>query len=107
MSESNGTDTGNADGKNATEKEKSRRLVDKDRPEEAAEAQPSKGHDAEVYRPDENVDNEKSPASRDTPGHNSSIDQTPVPGAQASEQKSRKRHIDDASEEADSSRRDG
>ena len=107
MSESNGTDTGNADGKNATEKDKSRRLVDKDRPEEAAEAQPSKGHDAEVYRPDENVDNEKSPASRDTPGHNSSIDQTPVPGAQASEQKSRKRHIDDASEEADSSRRDG
>jgi len=107
MSESNGKDTGNADGKNLTEKEKSRRLVDKDRPEEAAEAQPTKGQDAQVYRPEANVDNEKSSASRDTPEHNTSIDKTPVRGAQASEQKRRKRHIDDASDEADSPRRDG
>ncbi|MDW5376029.1 hypothetical protein R6258_03760 [Halomonas sp. HP20-15] len=107
MSESNGKDAGSADGKRSTEREKSRRLVDKDRPEGAAEAQPTKGQDAEVYRPDANVDNEKSRDSRNTPGHNTSIDQTPVPGAQASEQKERKRHIDDASEEADSARRDG
>ena len=107
MSEANGKDTGSADGKRSTDKAKSRRLVDKDRPEGAAQAQPTKGQDASVHRPDANVDNEKSPASRDTPGHNSSIDKTPVPGAQVSEQTERKRHIDDASKEADSPRRDG
>ncbi|WP_136068104.1 hypothetical protein [Modicisalibacter radicis] len=104
MSESNGKDTGNADGRNAAdnaEREKSRRLVDKDRPKEAAGTRPTQDRDTEVYRPDANVDNEKEPASRQTPGHNSS------PGAQASEQKRRKRHIDDASDAVDSPRRDG
>lgn len=107
MSEFNGRDTGNADGKRSTDKERSRRLVDKDRPEGTAQAQPTKGQDAGVHRPEANVDNEKSPASRETPGHNSSSDKTPVPGAQVSEQTERKRHIGDASKEADSPRRDG
>lgn len=60
-----------------------------------------------LYRPDENVDNQKSPEGQVTPGHNSSIEQTPVKGWQAKEKSSQKANINDKADEAKSPRRNG
>ena len=60
-----------------------------------------------VYRPDENIDNQKSPEGQIDPGHNSSIEQTPVKGWQSKEKSSQKANINDKADEAKSSRRNG
>lgn len=60
-----------------------------------------------VYRPDENVDNEKSPEGQVSPGHNSSIEQTPYSGVQVKDKPQQKKNINEKSDEADSPRRNG
>lgn len=60
-----------------------------------------------VYRPDENVDNQKSSEGQIEPGHNSSIKETPIKGWQAKEKSSQKANINDKADAAKSSRRNG
>lgn len=60
-----------------------------------------------AYRPDENVDNEKSPEGQVDPGHNSSIEQTPISGRQLKEKSSQKKNIREEAEDSESPRRNG
>ena len=109
MSESNKRDTGTEDGKRTEEKDKARDMVNRDVPDSA----PSSGQSAssddrdKVYRPDENVDNAKSPKGRSEPEHHPSFNETPLSGSQAKEKAHQKRNIDDTAEDSESPRRDG
>ena len=112
MSESNNGNTGTEDGRKRSDKDtaKARDVMRRDTPEGAPERGP-KGASSDdrdkVYRPDENVDNQKSPEGQGHTGHNSSIRQTPLPGGQVKEKSSQKKNIDDKADDAESPRRDG
>ncbi|MEC9482942.1 MAG: hypothetical protein UMU75_06380 [Halomonas sp.] len=109
MSESNKWHTGSEDGKRTGDKEKARDMVKRDTPDST----PSTGQSAssddrdKVYRPDENVDNEKSPKARSEPQNQPFMQEASVKGHQAKGKEAHKRNIDDTSEDAESSRRDG
>jgi hypothetical protein len=60
-----------------------------------------------AYRPDENVDNEKSPEGQVEPGHNSSIEQTPISGKQLRDKPFQKDNIREEAEDSESPRRNG
>lgn len=109
MSESNKWHTGNEDGKRAEDKEKARDVMKRDTPDSAPQAgQSASSKDRDkVYRPDENVDNEKSPAGRSEPGHQPFMQEATVKGRQAKGKEAHKRNIDDTAEDAESPRRDG
>jgi hypothetical protein len=83
------------------ESDKARQAIQKDTPSNESGSQP--GHEEpKPYRPDENVDNQKSKHSRKEPGHNNSMDKTPVSGAQfVKEKKAHKDNIDKESDKAD------
>lgn len=101
--------TGTEDGKN-TDKDKARDLMQRDTPDDAEKRQAEKpGDDRDkVYRPEENVDNQKSSKGRAEPGHQTSIDKTPLSGSQTQKDKSsQKDNINDTADDAESSRRDG
>lgn len=109
MSESGKVNTGTADGKHK-DADKARELVDRDTPENAeaqGEAQQPGNDRDKVYRPDENVDNQKSSEGRAEPAHQKFIDKASVPGGQVKEKSSQKDNINDEAEDADSPRRDG
>jgi hypothetical protein len=105
MSESGKKDTGSEDGKRLDEKDKARNMVERDMPEDDT---PRGGDDRDsVYRPDENVDDQKSPKSRSEPGHQPYIQEASIKGSQSKEKTQQKRNIDDTADDAESSRRDG
>lgn len=108
MSESGKVNTGTVDGKRK-DADKARELVERDTPDEAAKREAEKpGDDRDkVYRPEENVDNQKSSAGRAEPAHQKFIDRESVSGGQAREKKSQKDNINDKAEDADSPRRNG
>ncbi|MGL6213940.1 hypothetical protein [Billgrantia desiderata] len=97
-------------------REGARRLTERDAPDaHDPNANPSDGagrkggrspDQAEVYRPDANVDDQKHSARK--PGIDTRRETTPVGGAQvASDKTSHKENIDDQAERARSSRRNG
>lgn len=87
------------------ESDKARQAMQKDTPSSEAGSQPNPGQSSheepKPYRPDENVDNQKSKHSRKEPGHNNAMDKTPVPGAQLTREK--KAHKDNIDKESDNS----
>ncbi|MCG7599214.1 hypothetical protein MHM84_05410 [Halomonas sp. McH1-25] len=106
MSESNRKDTASEEGKRLDEKDKARHMVERDRREDETSAQPIDDGDS-VYRPDENVDDEKSPKARSEPGHNPHLKEASIKGSQSKDKTQQKRNIDDTAEDAESTRRDG
>jgi len=96
----------NADSQKKSDEEvnKAKNTMDKDTPS-STETPSRKAADQEEprpYRPDENVDNQKSEKSRKEPGHNSSIKEAPFPGAQVAKDKTaHKENIDEKSDKAD------
>ena len=65
------------------EARKSKKMINKDTPRGDDATQKASHHDEpRPYRPDENVDNQKSPGARSEPGHNTSGKAAPIPGAQ-------------------------
>lgn len=91
------------------ERDKARRLTERDVPDEPAAAQKG-GRDSaaqdDVYRPDANVDDQKHRAEK--PGIDTRRDVTPVGGAQVARDKTaHKENIDDKAEQAKSPRRNG
>lgn len=108
MSESGKVNTGTEDGKKK-DVDKAHELVERDTPDEAERQQAEKpGDDRDkVYRPDENVDNQKSPKGRTEPEHQKFTDKASIPGSQAREKTSQKDNINDKADDADSPRRDG
>lgn len=109
MSESRNRDTGTEDGKRTEDKQKARDMMNRDVPDSAPSAgQSTSSEDRDkVYRPDENVDNQKSPKGRSEPEHHPFMNESSVPGHQTKEKTDQKRNIDDTAEDAESSRRDG
>ncbi|QJQ96484.1 MULTISPECIES: hypothetical protein [Halomonadaceae] len=113
------SDSGNASGKKGQdqqEKAKARELVERDNP--AAGENPSKqGHSThsgddkdKVYKPSENVDNQKaSSGGTKNTGHNTSIDEAPYSGKTFSkgQTEEEKRNINDKADDASSDRRNG
>lgn len=86
------------------EAQKAKQVVDKDTSHDGADAaQKASDHEQpRPYRPDANVDNQKSEKSRSEPGHNTSGKVTPIPGAQlAKEKRAHKDNINKKSDEAD------
>lgn len=86
------------------EAQKAKQVVNKDTPLANDDGKQKASHHEEPrpYRPDENVDNQKSKKSRSEPGHNTSIKETPIPGAQvAKEKRAHKDNIVNKSDEAD------
>lgn len=85
------------------EAQKAKEVVNKDTPRGDDAAQKASHHDElRPYRPDENVDNQKSPDARSEPGHNTSGKAAPIPGAQVvKEKRAHKDNIDQQSDEAD------
>ncbi|SFI06922.1 hypothetical protein [Modicisalibacter xianhensis] len=106
MSESSNKDTASEEGQRLDEKAKARNMVERDRREDEASAQ-SSDEGGSVYRPDENVDDQKSPKARSEPGHNPYLKEASIKGSQAGEKTRQKRNIDDTADDAESSRRDG
>jgi hypothetical protein len=87
-----------------TERQQAKKAMDKDTPDAAEGRKAAQSHHEEPtpYRPDENVDNQKSAKSRHTPHHNDTVKETPVPGAQlAKEKKAHKSNINDKADKAD------
>jgi len=83
------------------ESDKARQAMQKDTPSNEPGSQPSH-EEPKPYLPDENVDNQKSKDSRKEPGHNNSMDETPVSGAQfVKEKKAHKDNIDKESDDTD------
>ncbi|TVP51090.1 MAG: hypothetical protein EA345_03395 [Halomonas sp.] len=88
---------------NRDEAQKAKQVIDKDAPndEAASMQQVSRREEAQTFRPDENVDNQKAAKSRPQPSHNTSIKETPVRGAQlAKEKHAHKDNIDKKTDEA-------
>lgn len=85
------------------EAQKAKQTIDKDTPHGAdAQQKASQHEEPRPYRPDANVDNQKSEESRSEPGHNTSGKTTPIPGAQVvKEKRAHKNNIDQKSDEAD------
>ncbi|MBP5981720.1 MAG: hypothetical protein KA748_16125 [Halomonas sp.] len=85
------------------EAQKAKQVMDKDTPRDADVPQKASQHEEpRPYRPDANVDNQKSEKSRSEPGHNTSGKTTPIPGAQvAKEKRAHKDNIDQKSDKAD------
>lgn len=86
------------------ERHKARQAIDKDTPENARSAEDAgKNHGEPLpFRPNENVDNQKSAKSRKTPSHNNPVKETPIPGAQAvKEKKAHKANINEKANNAD------
>lgn len=86
------------------ETQKARKLIDKD----MSDADTSSGHKGSLdqkpqpFRPDENVDNQKAENNPSSPAHNTSMKETPIPGAQlAKEKKAHKDNIDRKTDEVD------
>ena len=104
MSESGKKDTASEDGKRLDEKDKARGVVERDIPEDTSRQKDDRDS---VYRPDENVDDQKSPKSRSEPGHQPFMKEASIKGSQSKEKTQQKRNIDDTAEDAESSRRDG
>lgn len=92
-----------ANEKDTEKNQKARQLIDKDIPdvnESTGRKQPD-DQEPQPFRPDENVDNQKSAKSRPTPSHNTSIKDTPIQGAQlAKEKRAHKKNIDKKSAQA-------
>ncbi len=87
--------------KPSQESDKARQAMQKDTPSNEHNSQPSH-EEPKPYRPDENVDNQKSTHSRKAPAHNNSMDKTPVSGAQfVKEKKAHKDNIDKESDKTD------
>ncbi|WP_276232550.1 hypothetical protein [Salinicola salarius] len=96
-------ETDNAEG-SAKERQQAKKAMDKDTPDGAESRQAAGSHHEEPkpYRPDANVDNQKSAKSRHTPAHNDTVKETPVPGAQlAKEKKAHKANINEKADKAD------
>lgn len=89
--------------KNVNEAHKAKNLVDKDMPNnKSADREVSHDQEPQPFRPEENVDNQKSENSSSSPAHNTSIKETPIPGAQlAKEKKTHKENIDQKANESD------
>lgn len=87
--------------KETEETQKAKQLVDKDVPNADKNAEYKGSHQQEPrpFRPNENVDNQKSEKSRSVPSHNTSIKETPIQGAQLAKEK--KSHKDDINKKAD------
>ena len=85
------------------EAQKAKQVVDKDTPSDVDTSQKASHHEEpRPYRPDENVDNQKSDESRSEPGHNTSGKTAPFSGAQVvKEKRAHKDNIDKKSDEAD------
>ncbi|RUR34154.1 hypothetical protein [Vreelandella nanhaiensis] len=86
------------------EAQKAKQVVDKDTPHDGGHAAQEASHNEKPrpYRPDANVDNQKSEESRSEPGHNTSGKTAPFSGAQVvKEKRAHKDNIDKKSDEAD------
>lgn len=86
------------------ERHKARQAIDKDTPENAESHEDAEKNHGEPppFRPNENVDNQKSAKSRKTPSHNNPVKKTPVPGAQVvKEKKAHKANINEKAKDAD------
>lgn len=87
----------------ASETQKAKNLIDKDMPShKSADHEGTHNQEPRPFRPDENVDNQKSEKSSSSPAHNTSINETPIQGAQlAKEKKAHKDNIDQKTDKAD------
>ena len=88
----------------SNETKKAEQLIDKDMPnvDENTDHKGAHHQEPKPFRPDENVDNQKAEGSPSSPAHNTSIKETPIPGAQlAKEKKMHKDNIDQKSAKAD------
>ncbi|RUR39124.1 hypothetical protein [Vreelandella populi] len=85
------------------EAQKAKQVIDKDTPRDADTPQKASQHEEpRPYRPDANVDNQKSEESRSEPGHNTSGKTAPYSGTQVvKEKRAHKDNIDKKSDEAD------
>lgn len=73
----------------ANETQKAKKLINKDIPntENSADHEALYNQEPPPFRPDENVDNQKSEKDKLSPDHNTSIKETPIPGVQLTEEK--------------------
>ncbi|MDQ7735766.1 hypothetical protein QT231_23995 [Halomonas sp. SpR1] len=88
-----------------SETQKAKKLIDKDVPDadKSANHEESRNQEPQPFRPDENVDNQKAVHNSSSPAHNTSIKETPIPGAQLSkEKKTHKDNIENKTKKASS-----
>ncbi len=73
----------------ADETQKAKKLINKDIPntENSADHEALYNQEPKPFRPDENVDNQKDEKDQLSPAHNTSIEETPIPGVQLTEEK--------------------
>lgn len=78
----------------SSETKKAQKLIDKDMPsgDNSPDHEESRNQEPQPFRPDENVDNQKAVQNPSSPAHNTSIKETPIPGAQLAKEK--KKHKD-------------
>ncbi|SFU54128.1 hypothetical protein [Halomonas korlensis] len=90
-----------------SERDKARRLTERDTPDDASRKRPEASDADQVYRPDANVDNQQSDSNTETPGHNIPSDAGQTSGAQVTDKSSQKDNINDKADKARSERRNG
>lgn len=89
----------------SSETQKAKKLIDKDMPSDdnSPDNEESRSQEPKPFRPDENVDNQKAAQNPSSPAHNTSIKETPIPGAQlAKEKKTHKENIENKTKKASS-----
>lgn len=89
-------------------RDNARRLTERDKPDPANTGAASREDGQEpAYRPDANVDNQKSSRHNARPGLNTSGDTATLPGAQVRKKRGKQENIDDKASQAKSDRRNG